>query len=160
MGSAASGEPAGDTVRADFIASSRIKSGGVARGRRLRAAATLLERKLRELLRRLPIRFRRQAPVGPYVVDFACHAARLIIEVDGGVHGRTDVAVRDLERDAWFAGQGYRVLRIPNRRVIEELDSVVAEIAKAVGVSLPGDKPAAHTPSQPFPLEGKGDSEI
>lgn len=106
------------------------------------------------------MRFRRQAPIGPYVVDFACHPARLVIEVDGGVHDRTDVAVRDLERDEWFSTQGYRVLRISNRRVIEDQDAVVVEIAKAAGVSVPGDQQPAHTPSQPFPLEGKGFSEV
>ena len=149
-----------DSVQADFITPSKIKAGGIARARRLRSGQTLAERRLWERLRLLAIRFRRQAPIGPYVVDFACHSARLVIEVDGGIHGRTDVAVRDLERDAWFATQGYRVLRISNRRVFEDQDSVLAEIAKAAGVSLPIGEQAAHTPSQPFPLEGKGFSEV
>lgn len=138
----------------------RHKAGAIARSRRLRGDQTLAERRLWERLRLLPIRFRRQAPLGPYVVDFACHSARLAVEVDGGIHNRTDVAVRDLERDAWFATQGYRVLRIPNRRVIEDLDAVMIEVSKAVGVSLPLGAQPASTPSQPFPIEGKGFSEV
>ena len=138
----------------------RHKAGGVAHARRLRSDQTLAERRLWERLRLLPIRFRRQAPVGHYVADFACHSARLVIEVDGGIHSRTDVAVRDLDRDAWFSTQGYRVLRIPNRRVIEKPEAVVAEIAEIAGVSLPGGDQSAHTPSQPFPLEGTGFSEV
>ena len=132
----------------------------MARARRLRGDLTLAERRLWEQLRLLPIRFRRQAPLGPYVVDFACHSARLAVEVDGGIHNRTDVAARDLERDAWFATQGYRVLRISNRRVIEDLDAVMVEVSKAVGVSLPIGGQPASTPSQPFPIEGKGFSEV
>ena len=149
-----------DSVQADFISTSKIKAGGIARARRLLSDQTLAERRLWERLRLLPIRFRRQVPIGPYVVDFACHASRLVIEVDGGVHDRTDVAVRDLKRDDWFSAQGYSVLRISNRRVIEDIDAAVAQVTKAAGVSLPtGDQPA-HTPSQPFPLEGKGFSEV
>lgn len=138
----------------------RHKEGAVPRARRLRGDQTLAERRLWERLRLLPIRFRRQAPIGPYVVDFACHAARLVVEVDGGVHDRTDVALRDLERDNWLSTQGYRVLRIANRRVIEDIESVIAEITKAAGVSLPGGEHPASTPSQPFPIEGKGFSEL
>ena len=110
-----------------FARADRIKAGGRERARRLRTEPTWTEAKLWERLRLLPIRIRRQAPIGPYVIDFACLRARLVIEVDGGVHDRTDVAVRDLERDAWLATQGYRVLRIDSRRIPEELDSVVAD---------------------------------
>lgn len=137
----------------------RHKAGTVKRARRLRSDPTLAERRLWERLRRLPIRFRRQAPIGPYVVDFACHPRRLVVEVDGGVHDRTGVAVRDMQRDNWVSTQGYRVLRIANRRVIEDIESVVAEIAKAAGVAPPNDRHSAFTPSQPFPIKGKGFSE-
>lgn len=142
-----------------FAKTSRIKEGAIARARTLRADPTCAETRLWKRLRQLEIRFRRQAPIGPYVVDFACHPARLVIEVDGGVHDRTEVAVRDLRRDEWLAGQGYRVIRIPNRRVENDIDAVVAEIAKAVGVFVPPLTGRASTPSQPFPLEGKGSSE-
>lgn len=74
--------------------------------------------------------------MGPYVVDFACHPAALVIEVDGGVHQLTDVAVRDLGRDAWFESQGYVVLRFSTRRVEDDLDGVLAVIRNAVSNRL------------------------
>ncbi|MGH7027263.1 endonuclease domain-containing protein [Brevundimonas sp.] len=115
-----------------------------ARARRLRSAPTWTEAKLWDHLRRLPIRIRRQAPIGPYVVDFACLRARLVIEVDGGVHNRMDVALRDLKRDEWLASEGYRVLRIDTRRIPHDLDAVVAEITQAIRSKAP------------LPLEGEG----
>lgn len=143
-----------------FTGPDRIKPGGVERAKRLRSTPTYTEAKLWERLRLLDIRIRRQAPIGPYVVDFACLRARLVIEVDGGVHERTDVALRDLERDAWLNAQGFRVLRIPAKRVEKERDAMVAEIEAAIRASVPTYKPSATTPSQPFPLEGKGSSEF
>lgn len=143
-----------------FAGPDRIKPGGVQRGRRLRASPTHAEAKLWERLRKLEIRIRRQAPIGGYVVDFACLRAKLVIEVDGGVHERTDVALRDLERDAWLSGQGFRVLRVSNERVEKDLDAVVSEIEAAIRASLSNIKQPASTPSQPFPLEGKGFSDF
>ncbi len=70
--------------------------------------------------------------MGPYTPDFVCHRASLVIEVDGGVHERTDVALADLERDAWFAGQGYDVIRVTNREVESDLDGVVARIRNLI----------------------------
>jgi len=142
-----------------FAGPDRIKPGGVQRASRLRATPTWTEAKLWERLRLLDIRIRRQAPIGPYVVDFACLRAKLVIEVDGGVHERTDVALRDLERDAWLAEQGFRVMRIASKRVEKDLDAVVAEIEVAICVCVPNLNQTATTPSQPFPLEGKGSSE-
>ncbi|OYW40410.1 MAG: hypothetical protein B7Z42_04190 [Brevundimonas sp. 12-68-7] len=137
-----------------------MKAGGIDRARRLRTEPTRTEAKLWQHLRKLDIRFRRQAPIGPYVVDFACHSAKLVIEVDGGVHNRTDVALRDLARDEWFLRQGYRVIRISTKRVEADIEAVAAEISKAAGVFVPPVSARASTPSQPFPLEGKGFSEL
>ena len=90
--------------------------GAVARGRRLRGAMTPSEDRLWKMLRKLDVHIRRQAPIGPYVVDFACHARNLVIEVDGGVHERLDeVALKDFERAEWLRSQGYRVVRFTNR---------------------------------------------
>jgi len=90
-----------------FAGPDRIKPGGVQRAGRLRAAPTRTEAKLWERLRHFDIRIRRQAPIGAYVVDFACLRARLVIEVDGGVHERTDVALRDLERERGWQDRGF-----------------------------------------------------
>ncbi|MBK1968920.1 DUF559 domain-containing protein, partial [Brevundimonas diminuta] len=127
-----------------FNKKERIKPGAHVRARRLRKLPTWTETKLWERLRQLDIRIRRQAPIGPYVVDFACLRARLVIEVDGGVHNRTDVALRDLARDEWLAGEGYRVLRINSRRIPDDLNAVIAEITCAIRLKAP------------LPLEGEG----
>lgn len=119
-----------------FAGPERIKPGGVRRGRRLRTTPTFTEEKLWKSLRLLAVRFRRQAPIGPYVVDFACHRARLVIEVDGGVHSLPEVAIRDLGRDEWLAAQGYRVLRFTTRQVEDDIESVLASIRAASPLSL------------------------
>lgn len=139
-----------------FARAAKIKDGGIQRARKLRATPTHAEAALWKRLRQLPIRVRRQAPIGAYVVDFACLPAKLVIEVDGGIHALPDVALRDSERDAWLDGQGFRVMRILNKRIDSEIDAVVAEITKVIRVSVPLTSVNASTPSQPFPLEGKG----
>jgi len=127
-----------------FDRNERIKPGVRLRARRLRTVPTWTEAKLWERLRKLNIRIRRQAPIGPYVVDFACLRARLVIEVDGGVHNRMDVALRDLKRDEWLTSQGYGILRIDSRRIPHDLDAVIAEITQAIRLKAP------------LPLEGEG----
>ena len=90
-------------------------------------------------------KFRRQAPIGDYIVDFVCHEARLIIELDGGQHA---VSVdRDNARTAWLNTQGFRVLRFWNFQVFEDSDSVLETIWNALRV----------VPSpQPSPTRGEG----
>ena len=119
-----------------FAWTDRVSGKLVRRAQGLRAKPTWTEAKLWDRLRLLSVRFRRQAPVGRYVVDFVCHRANLVIEVDGGVHERPDVAVRDLERDAWFASQGYAVLRFSTREVENDVDGVVSAIRNAASNRL------------------------
>jgi len=110
---------------------------------RLRQGATDAERKMWSLLRskRLgKVRFRRQQPIGPYIVDFYCSAAKLIVELDGGQHGAEDKMLYDEERTAWLNAQGYRVLRIWNGELLKDADGVMEFIYRAVqesGVPLP-----------------------
>lgn len=66
-------------------------------------------------------KFRRQVSLGPYVVDFLCHSARLIVEVDGGQHS----AEVDARRTAFLASQGYRVIRFWNNEVLVNVDGVL-----------------------------------
>jgi very-short-patch-repair endonuclease len=108
----------------------------VRRARSLRAQPTWTEAGLWDRLRQLPVRFRRQAPMGQYVVDFVCHRANLVIEVDGGVHQLPDVAVRDLARDAWLISQGYIVLRFTTQQVENDIDGVVRDIRNAASNRL------------------------
>jgi very-short-patch-repair endonuclease len=90
------------------------------------------ERKLWTYLRgnRLEgLHFRRQYHLGPYVADFFCYAARLVVEVDGPVHENR--RARDLARDEWMDANGYNILRFDNGRVWSQLPEVLAEIAQA-----------------------------
>ncbi|XBQ17346.1 MAG: DUF559 domain-containing protein [Oceanicaulis sp.] len=91
---------------------------GVSRARSLRKRLTQPEAFVWSRLKHLRaegIRVRRQAQIGPYVVDFACHTARVVIELDGGGHNEPAQQQRDRRRDAWLAANGYEVLRIWNR---------------------------------------------
>jgi very-short-patch-repair endonuclease len=76
-------------------------------------------------------RFRRQAPIRDYIVDFFCPEKRLIVEVDGGQHFAEEMAAGDRTRDAWLHAQGYRVLRVSNRDVSENIEGVCAAIIAA-----------------------------
>ena len=75
--------------------------------------------------------FRRQVAIGPYVADFVCHGARLIIELDGESHEFFSQVSHDNRRDAWFASQGYIVLRYVNEDVFSNLAGVVEAIRAA-----------------------------
>ena len=78
--------------------------------------------------RLMGLKFSRQVPVGPFILDFYCHSLRLAIEVDGGYHKEPDVASRDQERSLVLEGSGTMVLRFSNREVLEELDTVLSRI--------------------------------
>ena len=119
-----------------FGRTDRVSGRMVRRARSLRAQPTWTEAKLRERLRQLPVRFRRQAPMGQYIVDFVCHRANLVIEVDGGVHQLPDVAVRDFERDGSLISQGYIVPRFTTRQVETDIDGVVRDIRNAASNRL------------------------
>ena len=105
----------------------------------MRRAPTYAEQKLWMALRRTDLHFRRQAPFGAYIVDFVCHRHRLIVELDGGVHALPEVARRDVEREAWLTGRGYRVMRFSND---QHPDDVVFAILTAVGVDTPTPDPS------------------
>jgi len=73
-------------------------------------------------------KFRRQVPVGLYVADFLSYSARLAIEADGSEHD----AAKDARRDAWFAADGWRVIRLSNRAILTDLLTVKGSIRAAV----------------------------
>jgi len=85
--------------------------------------------------------FRRQTPVGPYIVDFLCHDAKLIVEIDGGQHFETEHQRRDARRDAFLGGKGYCVARFNNYDVMTNrqgvFESIAAELAAAPSPTLP-----------------------
>ncbi len=118
----------------------------VAIARRLRRELSFPETLLWQRLRagKTGAKFRRQHPVGPYVVDFFCRAAGLIVEIDGEAHDRDDRPVRDDVRLRFLREQGYRLIRIAAARVIADADAV----AEAIGaiVATPLHQPAAGPP--------------
>jgi very-short-patch-repair endonuclease len=77
-------------------------------------------------------RFRRQHPLGPFVLDFYCSEAKLAVEVDGIGHSMGDRPQRDARRDGWLKGRGIRVARFPATEVLDNLDGVVRTIADMV----------------------------
>jgi very-short-patch-repair endonuclease len=98
----------------------------VERARDLRRKMTAPEVRLWQWLRTRPggFRFRKQHPAEPYVFDFYCPAAKVVIEVDGEAHSRGDQPERDAARDEWCAKQGMRVIRIAAIDVMRDLDAV------------------------------------
>jgi very-short-patch-repair endonuclease len=101
--------------------------------RAMRAAPTEAERKLwwhlRHRVRTPGAHFRRQVRIGRYIVDFACHATRIIIEVDGGQHAGS---AADEERTKVLEANGYRVLRYWNNDVLSNIDGVLEDILSAI----------------------------
>jgi very-short-patch-repair endonuclease len=115
----------------------------VVTARRLRRSMTPAECALWVELRKLPLKgthFRRQAPFGPFIVDFLCHGARLVVEVDGGVHHAADVSSRDVERQEWIASRGYRVLRFSNQSVLKDAIAVARAIFAEAKARLPATR--------------------
>ena len=122
------------------------------RARSLRRDMTDAETKIWQRLRAhrfSGFSFRRQFPVGPYIVDFICLDERLIIEIDGGQHESAQAA-DDAKRDAWLRGEGFRILRFWNNDVLKSLDGVLERVAEALREPLP--------PSLTLPRKGGGDT--
>ena len=101
----------------------------IVNARRLRRESTEAEARLWSHLRARQIenaKFVRQFPIGPYIVDFCCRAAKLVIEVDGGQHADDP---RDLIRSDWIMAQGYVVIRFWNNDVLANTGGVLEAIA-------------------------------
>ncbi len=114
----------------------------VSRARNLRRNPTDAERKLWQRLRQPPfdsIHFRRQATTGPYFADFACHAQRVVIEIDGGQHAED---ISDSKRTAYLNAQGYRVLRFWNNDVFNNIEGVLDAILGAIRMTPPTPDPS------------------
>ncbi|MEH3105832.1 MAG: DUF559 domain-containing protein [Sphingomonas fennica] len=120
--------------------------------RAMRNDPTEPERRLWKHLRASQIdgfKFRRQSAIGPYIADFYCPTAGLVVEVDGDTH--IDAAA-DVARDEWFADRGLTTLRVSNRDVIENIDGVLARISAILAAST--DRTNSPHPN-PSP-EGEG----
>lgn len=112
-----------------------------ARARTLRRDATDAERVLWRALRalELPVRIRRQHPIGSYIADFAIPAHGLVIEIDGGQHA--DAADADARRTAALDEHGYRVIRFWNNEVLGNIEGVVETILREIESSPPLPNP-------------------
>jgi very-short-patch-repair endonuclease len=111
----------------------------IARARALRRRSTPPEGILWSILRgrRLAgLKFRRQETIGPYIVDFCSRRLKLIVELDGMSHD--DKHIRDEVRERWLREQGYRVFRVANWDVNEDLEAVARGIAREAGVPYDG----------------------
>jgi len=117
------------------------------RAKELRSGQTMIEQRLWYHLRAhrfMGLKFKRQKPIGHYIVDFVCLEHRLIIEIDGGQHAeQTDY---DQVRDDWLRREGYTVLRFWNNEVLQQMEGVLEQIRIAV---LP-------SPPTPLPPAGEG----
>ena len=94
--------------------------------------------------------FRRQVPMGKFIADFACHAARVIVEIDGPSHDFESRLRHDENRDVWIASQGYVVLRFSNEDVLTNLEGVLEVIRQTATPRLP------RPPTQTHPHKGGG----
>ena len=119
-----------------------VPPAAISRARKLRRSMTDGERKLwselREFRRLYGIHARRQAPIGPYVVDFVFQSKKLVVEVDGEHHFLPEGIRRDAKRDAWLREQGYRIIRINTGELSESFNGCVEEIMAALGLMREG----------------------
>ncbi len=117
--------------------------------RQLRGRQTDAEQRLWLHLRRdqLGVRFYRQKPLGPYIVDFHAPKARLVVELDGSQHADdATIKEKDAVRDAWLKSQGLTVLRFDDRQALSETEAVLEVIFQAVRDATGGEIP----PQPPF----------
>ena len=129
------------------------------RARRLRKGVSLPEVVLWDHLRQgklNALRFRRQHPMGAYILDFYCPSARLAVEIDGGGHSHSDQARHDFARDRWLVGKGVRMLRFAAAGVLdnEALPSVLGEIAAAAPSTVWLLRASASQSRSPSPASG------
>ena len=125
------------------------------RARSLRANMTDAERKLWYAFRDRRFanyKFRRQVPIGPFIADFICYSARVVIEVDGSQHAES---TSDARRDRWFAANDFLVLRFWNNDVLKNLEGVLTVVLEALHQRAP--HPDRATRGRPSPARGEGD---
>ena len=134
----------------NIVIGQRISSPKAEQARRFRQDQTAEEDLLWQRLRanRLGgLHFRRQQVIDGFIVDFYCHAAGLVIEVDGPVHGLQ--RERDQERDRVLRGRGLSVLRVTNEEVRKEINAVLQRILNTIGTPLPVSGGAGGGVSEP-----------
>ncbi len=128
--------------------------------RYLRRNKTSAERRLWGKLRALKtlgFKFRQQVPIDNYIVDFACFSKRLIIEVDGATHSTAEEREKDATREAHLRRQGFRIMRVWNREIFDNVDGVMDSIVAVLNTPTPNPSPqGGGEPSFGPPLDGEG----
>ena len=103
--------------------------------RMLKKNSTIQEKRLWNLIKNRQfhnLRFKRQVPIGNYIVDFLCPERHIVIEIDGGYHLESEQAERDLARTDELNRMGYKVLRFTNEEVLGDIDRVLETIAEEI----------------------------
>ena len=111
----------------------------------LRKSATDAERLLWKYLRMKQLnglKFKRQQPIGAFIVDFVCFEKRVVIEIDGGHHSASD---KDVMRDDWLSSQGFKVLRFWNHDVLQNIEGVL-EVIRINCIQSISDSPSPTPP--------------
>ena len=124
------------------MAKKPVPAGALDRAKSLRRNMTDAEHGVARLLKLGALagfKFRRQVPIGPYIVDFVCHAARLAIEVDGGQHDPS--SAEENARTHFLENEGYRVLRVWNNEALSNPEGVYDIIVAALGPRSPSPNP-------------------
>ena len=107
----------------------------------LRKNMTPWERKLwYKFLRSYPIRFQRQKAIGNYIVDFYCHKAKLVIELDGSQHYTDDGREYDAIRDEYLSSLGLTILRISNYDINNNFEGVCMLVHEKISEVITNDK--------------------
>jgi very-short-patch-repair endonuclease len=99
------------------------------------APETLLWKILRD--RRIAVKFRRQMPIGDFIVDFVCLRQRLIVELDGPHHDDPDQIAADFLREQWLKQQSFRVLRLSTDELMGDPELATQKVIKALRLSVP-----------------------
>ncbi len=141
----------GDRAKRGGGGSTQLQRPIVYAARKLRKEMSPPEALLWRHLRQRPgsLKFRRQHPVGLYVVDFYCREAALVIEVDGWAHETAQVARRDERRDAFLSQRGLNIMRIPAADIMRDAAAIVSEIVARAG------SPLHHASHGPPPRSGE-----
>ena len=142
------GRGAGDAAGDRSVVKKEPSEGAYRRARILRREMTEAEKRLWQMLRLRQTegyRFRRQVPIGRFIADFVCHAARLIVEIDGGQNDLS--SEEEASRTRFLESEGYRVLRFWNNEVLDNPEGVHSVIA---------DNLHQVTPTQTLPYQGGG----
>jgi very-short-patch-repair endonuclease len=115
-------------------------SNGTALARSMRRRETDAERNLWSRLRnaQLGAKFRRQQPIGDYIVDFVCFDKKLIIEVDGGRHNEASRVKMDSERTRFLESRGFKVIRFWDNEVLQNIQGVGDKVLESLGIDGKG----------------------